>query len=209
MPFKKRYIKKRKTFRKKTAYRKRRPQRRVKKGVYLFTRTRIVNQTVFDKAWDPIATAQSLTDVPNYTEFTALYDQYKICGIKYTFMFNKNTATLGTTAQDIPFLYTVYDNNDSNGLGSQLEAVQYANFKANQITYKTTRYLRPFITQPIGSSPTQVRSIKSPWLSTQTDPVPHFGLKCALSTSQATTGLATIGSLQILVKYYSAFKTPK
>jgi len=202
MPFKKRYIKKRQTFRKKTAYRKRRPQRRVKKGVFLFTRTRIVNQTVFDKAWEPIITTQLLSDVPNYTEFTALYDQYKICGIKYTFIFNKNSATIGNTAQDIPFLYTVYDNNDQAGLANQLEAVQYANFKANQITYKTTRYLRPYMLE-------SNRSIKSPWLPTTSASIQHFGLKAALSTSQAITGLATIGSLQILVKYYLAFKTPK
>lgn len=88
--YRRRFRKFRKTYRRRNA--------KASSNIHLFKRTKVDEHTLTNAGF--VAIKSDITDnvyndfrldqLPNYTEFTALYDQYKICGIKQKFVFNRN-----------------------------------------------------------------------------------------------------------------------
>lgn len=145
----------------------------------------------------------TLASLPNYTEFTALYDTYKICGIRMKIVFNKDSSDV-MSSNGLPQLITVNDFNDASGLTSEAEALQYASFKQRRMNAPISRYFRP--TQlASGTTATDFQFVKSRWNSTINTGVPHLGMKMAI-TSPST---ATLGEVVIYTTYYIACRSPK
>lgn len=187
--------------------------RRNRKGVdiHFFKRTFVAECSVTNAGWQNQTTlgaysALQLQNVPGYAEFTAMYDMYKICGIKQKFVFNR-TSTETSGSSEMPQLITVNDFNDSTALANEAEALEYASYKASRLDKPRSRYYRPSIniTVPNGTSG---MSSKSRWLNTTEVDIDHFGLKPAVDTISTATG-TTIGTLRIYYTFYLAFKGKK
>ena len=127
-----------------------------------------------------------LNQVPDYTEFTNLFDNYKIHGIKMTFYRPSlsNSDALNTQV----LLHTVYDYDDASAPSSVNQMVQYDNYKVVSLTNqfmkngKVTRFFKPRTLTEVyrgpastGYSPT-TRGV----FDTQYNDIPHYGLKWAL-----------------------------
>lgn len=149
-----------------------------------------------------------LAYIPNYSEFTALYDSYKICGIKVKYIFSTNTSEIGTNAglpEAMPNLYTVNDFNTPSALTTEDQCLQYASCKLNRLNQIITRYFRP--TQEIDTSSGSI--VKSRWNDTADTAIQHHGLLAAYTGYNWSGDGTTLGRLKIITTYYIAFRSPK
>lgn len=115
--------------------------------------------------------AFNLATVPNASEFTTLFDQYRIKQVTVTFLPNYIQA-------NVP-LYTALDYDDAltpPTLLSVFEKDTCRISEANQVVERTfnPRALREVYATPVTSG---YETAVSPWLDTQNDTVPHYGLK--------------------------------
>lgn len=161
----------------------------------------------------------SLDQLPNYTDFTNLYDSYKICGISQKFIFDRNSAdtsglipstSLGINHGSVlPTLYSVNDFNDSTAPTNESAMLEYASFKASRLDRPTKRYFRPC--QSFGSNPVQI--VKSRWNTTAEPDVVHRGIKIAVGVNtniaDSTTPVITLGNIKVYTTFYIACRTAK
>lgn len=150
-----------------------------------------------------------LNQLPNYSDFTNLYDTYKICGIRQKFVFNRNNADVSVTSPitELPMLVTVNDFNDDGALANENEALEYSTFKQARLDRPIKRYFRP-TEQTVAGGTTSTDYMKSKWTSTEAPERIHRGLKVAVDTINSASG-TTIGTLCIYTTYYVACRTPK
>lgn len=144
-----------------------------------------------------------LDQLPNYTEFTNLYDSYKICGIKVKVQLDKNSSDTGAT-EPLPNLVTVNDFNDNQSLSTEATALQYASYKSKRLSQPVSRYFRPTM-KADGSSTTTARYIKSSWIPTSNVSLEHCGLKMGLQSNS----INLLGQLTIYSTFYIACMSPK
>lgn len=208
----KRYKRTRKTYPKRRFYKKYRGSRFNRRGikVHYFKRTVVsVSTDITNSGFQACIAGElnnTLSELPNYTEFTDLYDSYKICAIKKKFVFNRNSAAVGTAGYEIPQLITVNDfNQSSTVLASESEALQYASYKSVPMTRPITRYFRPC---QLFTATGVVNAVKSRWNPTANVAIEHVGLKHAYMTFNTSTGI-TLGQVKTYTTFYLACRTPK
>lgn len=114
-----------------------------------------------------------LVSLPNYTEFTNLFDQYRINKVVIKFVPSANADEIGAS-KIIPSLHTVIDNNDNTAPTAMTELYEYQSYKRTQGIYTHTRVFTPScnVDLSIGSSPKWKQ-----WINSQFANVEHFGLK--------------------------------
>lgn len=151
------------------------------------------------------ASSFELQNVPNNSEFTALYDQYKITAIKYQILPRGNVAEIGTSATqgNMGRVFSVLDYDDSNAPSSFNDMIQYQNCKVTPSTVTHTRYLKPRFNLDIlsGSVGVTANAPRTGWIDCTNADVKHRGVKIGI---QAPTN-ATV-TYDLMVTYYLAFK---
>lgn len=211
------YQRRRRFYRKKRIFKRkyyRRPTLRIKKGrvIHYFKRMKKDSFTITNAGFVAIQSDTSdavyndfrLAQLPNTSDFTNLYDNFKICGIKRKYIFNRNSADVNAS-QEIPRLLTVNDFNDTGALASESEAMEYPLFKQSRLDRPTSRYWRPTQTTQGGAN----MVVKSRWNeTTNSDGAYHHGLKEAIITTDTATG-TTFGTLDVYTTFYLAMRSPK
>lgn len=141
-----------------------------------------------------------LDQLPNYTEFTNLYDQYKVYSITYTIMptFNVNLVTATNTTQLTPVLY-VHDYDDSNALASDTDYYQYSNLKMKRAgsTFKIQLYpkIAGAVYQSAVSTGYSTLPSNKQWIDIAQYQVKHYGIKIKFPTCFATSNYTTYRAL--------------
>lgn len=159
-----------------------------------------------------------LDDLPNYTEFTNLFEQYKINAVKLTFLpsytgsdANQATANAagGAVFQFAPRIYTMVDKDGNPTIGTENAMLQRNDCRMIANPYKTfSIYIRkPAVQFEVGSGLgfAQAAPRASPWLDCDNYAVNHHGAGVGgvlPSGSSATAGL----QYQVVATYYMAFK---
>lgn len=148
-----------------------------------------------------------LNQLPNYTDFTDLYDSYRICAIKRKYVFDRNSAET-LSAVELPRLITVNDWNDTSALSTEAEALEYASCKITRLDKPTKRYFKPTtIIEDAVQGNAQVQRRK--WFDCATgSDQKHLGLKEAVLMSN-TNNQDGIGRLHIYTTFYIACRTPR
>jgi len=83
----------------------------------------------------PVDFTFTFDKLPTITDFTALFDQYRILKVKYYVDYFANSSSHASTsggvvnAQDIPRFYIVSDQDDNNALTTVQAALQYQSVK--------------------------------------------------------------------------------
>lgn len=144
-----------------------------------------------------------LSDVPNHTEFTALYDQYCIKGISFTLMprYNVNQPTAGTS--QTPQTWSILDY-DGSFPTTSTQMLQYQNLKMVPGTSYHKRFFVPAISNAIfnGTTPTAYSVKKRQWIDSANDTVPHYGATVMIPS----VNMDSVSCWDIKVTYYLAFK---
>lgn len=156
-----------------------------------------------------------LNQLPDYTEFKSLFDNYKIHAIKFTF-FRPSIAQSSTEADQQVRLHTVYDYDDSSAPSTINELMQYDNYKVVTLKEqfmrngKCTRFFKPRTLKEIyrGVASTGYQPQRSGVIDCQYDDVPHYGMKWALEMIDSNGAPVTMPAdmtLQYTITYYMSF----
>lgn len=187
-------------------FRKNRSQR-----VFRFTRYATGVIQVKDSAVD-YAFIAHLSDLPSYTEFTSLFDSYRINGVALTLEFNHNSSESGATGggQTIPNLITAMDYDNATLLNNENQYLQYATYKCRQMNHPIKLFWRPKTVSPVYGTGafSSYSETKKDWIDCAYPGVEYYGLKYRIAGNQnSNTDGVTVGYVKYIAKFYMSFKT--
>lgn len=209
------YRKKRGMFRRRGArrmYRKRKFGSTNKRGVHYYKRSYITAFNTYD--WPAMMTYGwdfFLSQLPNYTEFTNLYDQYKISRIKCKFSYTANSQNVTTSAAitALPMFLSCIDLNDSTALTTNADFTQYRSFKMRRFDKPVSVYFKPQFATAAYSGAFTSYAAKTGWLDCASPGVKHYGLKFGIDPMFYNAGANVTGRVQCVITYYIKCKNPK
>lgn len=141
----------------------------------------------------------SLQDIPGYTDFSGLFDYYKISGIRFKAMpyLQTDSNSVGTTnnAGNVPVFYAV-DTNDGSVPVSVNSVLEYQDHKIGSTFKGFTIYFKPKF-----SDATQAQ--RGGWVSTNNVTLDWYGLKVAIPPTVSSA------KFYIVITFYIACKDPK
>lgn len=148
----------------------------------------------------------ALSDLPNSSDFTNLFDFYRICAVKLQFIFQSNNQDTGSnTILSIPVMHYIADYDDSIGFANENQALEKEGVKTRRIDKPFQYYLVPRVSnETYNNGITTGYSLgrKKQWIDSNSSGIAHFGLKAWVSS-----GVNTItGQLKIYATYYLQFK---
>lgn len=190
----------RRNYRRRTL-RKRRPMRRTRRiirrpmtkslRVHHFKRTFQLS-TIATSNTGPTFAGYSFTlsQLPNASEFTNLFDLYRINKILVRFVPNHNSSDVaGTGSAQISNFHSVLDYNDATAPTSLDQMYEYQNWKFTRGTSIHQRLWRPttFDMVAVSGGSSSANPQWRQWLSTSVTNIPHFGLKVGIEQSVLNT----------------------
>lgn len=174
--------------------------------VQYFKRTRFypASLSVAAAATNFQGVAFTLGDLPDVTDFTALYDQYKILGVKVQWLPRGNSSELAT-AGNISRFFSVIDRDDDATPSSIDQLCQYESLKVTNSTSLHKRYFKPSVRREIatGLGTTASEVAMSPWIDVTNTNVKHYGCKIAV---QGPNAVGTQIFYDAMVTMYLAFR---
>lgn len=151
-----------------------------------------------------------LSSVEDSGDFTALFDRYKLLGVKLRFAYQANIANADSTtgSNSLPLINYSFDGDDSavpTAL-TQVQRKQYCHQKICNGNYQFSVYIKPRMLNQVYQSAiaTAYSSVKPAWIDATYPDVPHYGLKIWLNNW--TPGATKINQLTIQPEYYLALK---
>lgn len=165
--------------------------------------------TIPGTVFNTFGTAHQIADLETPSDFTNLFDQYKITGIKCKFMWFQTDSAVGTGAISPHLLYgTDYDDNAPPSINAlrqkqNLKTKILANGKTHSI------FFRPRALQDLadGAGTSLAGSVRPGWINSQNTTVNHLGMKFALDQLYATT--TSNAGLTMEFTYYLSCKAPQ
>lgn len=143
----------------------------------------------------------ALSYLPNATDFTNLFDQYRINKVVVKYIPNRTEASAGTASELEGQFTSVLDFNDATPVASMNELYEYENFRLTRGTRIHTRVFTPASIDAIQGAPgiqTGNPTWKQ-WISTQYPDVPHFGMKVGIEANP----LGAIAYVPYVTLYFS------
>lgn len=184
--------------------RKRRTFRRTKKKltqntVYRFSRIykpgELSSSTTNDVCY---AESFQLSVLPGVSDFTTLFDQYKITGVKITWIPQVSDTTMTQTCGNLAYVYDVDDGNAPPSFTWMMEKQGVKVIRPNRMF---SMFVKPkpasvFFTNPANSYGT----VGGPWIDMNSTTCPHYGLKWVWSPT------TTVTKVDVYYKYYLAVR---
>lgn len=135
----------------------------------------------------------NLAQLPNMSEISNLFSQYKITGVKLRFFYTNDAAT--TATQSSGYFYFVFDDNDAAVPTSLDQMYQYPRLKICKMTQldgkRNSPFIRPKAAMEVhrtGSTTSYAAYRSNPWIDLTNDSglTNHYGIKIAYD--QISTG---------------------
>lgn len=175
--------------------------------IYKFTRVCQISATTVVDALQNLAFSFRLDQLPSYAEFTSLFDQYRIRGVRLWGLltrYNVNTASgaIGTVPIRTQFL-TVSDYDDGTPLAATTDYYQYSNVRAS--TRAPKRFIRPRPAAAMyGGAFSKFASVNNRvWIDSANPDVLYYGVKIGMdSGTEGGIGGTTIGRIVWYAKFY-------
>ena len=153
-----------------------------------------------------------LKDLPDYAEFTNLYDQFRICAVKTTIKMvnvpestNQAFQAISNTTNNIyPTIWYAPDHDDINYLSvANLREYSRVKHKVLHPNRELVIMNKPSVLQQVydGSATTAYApDFKRKWLDIANPECPHFGLKFTIDFEGKTPTTAAVWAFKINVK---------
>lgn len=172
------------------------------KDVHYFKRTSASFGTLTTDSINPVREGFnfSFSDVPGYTELTALFDYYKITGIKVRIMpFTQDTSisTASLNNSYNPPIYIAPDTNDGSAPATVDAILEYDTLKIGWLWKGVSCYFKPKFSDATSAQ-------RGGWVSTANATLDWYGLKVAIPPTGGSAGKATM-----LVTFYVQCKNVK
>lgn len=155
-----------------------------------------------------------LENVQSFTDFTALYDQYKIKGVKVQIIPLSDSST-SQSSGFLPTLYWARDNDDGGAVPvAESELRQRQDCKTMRLTSPKSIFIRnPKVTTDVevqGAGVTLASKIESAgWMDCNDSNVMHNGLKMWFKNVDLRISPNTITAFRFECTYYIAFRNPQ
>lgn len=161
-----------------------------------------------------------LNDLPNYLEFTSLYDYYKIRSVALTIMWRSTNLSMIETQNSIakvglPIMYYVIDRDDDTAPTAIDQLREYS--RAKRFEFDTGKracriYLKCNTIQEsaetAGAAGKQLMFNK--WNDCNNSDIYHYGLKIGIYVPMLTTGEQSPANFfDVEATYYLSFKDPR
>ncbi len=152
-----------------------------------------------------------LSDLPNYTDFTALFDKYRFVCVIAKFIPTTQKSEVGSATSligDNPLVYTVIDYDDASAPLSIDELRQFDTAQVNQIGTYFERAIVPraALGSYSGTFASYSQAPQNMWHDCNSPNIQFYGLKWA-TTAFSTSG--TTALYQIEVDYIMEFANPR
>lgn len=134
------------------------------------------------------AYAISIGNMPNVTEFSSLFDAYRINKVVFKFIPSYNTYYTGTTlaaGTSLPKILTALDFDDATAPTAADELFQYDTLRIHTGDKRFSRKFTPFCAPDIGASNSSGVKSKQ-WIDWAFTNIPHYGLKIFMEGNAAT-----------------------
>lgn len=143
-----------------------------------------------------------LSDLPNVTEFTSLYDQYMIKSVKLHFVNEQTMTSLGAAQTTTPYFYVVRDFDDAATLSTVNAALQYQDVRMVPFYRSHTMTVKPQIALAAYSGAFSSYSAANPWIDCNSPSVEYYGVKLIIQQNIANN----IGGWRLWATYKIAFR---
>lgn len=154
-----------------------------------------------------------LSNLPNYTEFTNLFDLYRICAVKINWVFSANTNDVtATPTVGLPTLFSVIDTNDDVNLSGLNAYLEYETCRMQRMDKPVKRYIKPKTATALyqgGFFTGYGSQVKNPWVDTTSYDTNYYGLKWGYLPAILGDGNTIIGYLNTYVTYYIQMRNVK
>lgn len=183
-----------------------------KRTAYLGTQTASISAAGVPS---PIALTHTfmLNMLPGVSDFTNLFDQYKINGAKISYVPTLSEGILNPITNQVAVLgysrlHSAIDYDDSSTPTSEDQLLEYGSHKATNPFQTHTRYLKPKVLQEIyrSSLATSYAPRGSMFIDLATTDVPHYGLKVWCSAPNSPAATANSISYKVYVTLYFTCK---
>jgi len=154
--------------------------------------------------------------MPNATDFSNLYEQYRIDWIDVMLTFSNNNSSINQPSTGLPRIFFVEDHDDTSAI-NMTGILQYDNLKEWQLganggsNTKTIR-IRPTALQSVYLSAiaTGYEAGNAPrFISTAYAAVPHYGVKMMVDPIFYSAGSVFVGNIAMSFKYHLTFRSVK
>jgi len=131
----------------------------------------------------------ALSSLPSYTDFTSLFDQYRILEVILTFMPYSNSAVTTTVSSAFPGLIATWmDFDDANLPANIAEGQQYDSYQRNAGTEPFARVIKPkSAVASYSGTFTSYDSVYGKWHDAASSGVQHYGLKAVITGATFAT----------------------
>jgi len=218
MPFRRRMPARKRKMPKRSRFGNKKLHRQVhvfKRSAYLGTQTATITTLGVPT---PIATAYNfnLNQLPGVSEFTALFDQYKITGAKLQFTPALSEGILNPTTPSAATLgysrfHSVIDYDDSTTPTSEDQLLEYGSVKSTAPFRTHTRFIKPKMLQEIYRS--AVGTAYSPrsgqYIDLTYPDVPHYGIKVWCSAPNTPAGVQGSIAYKVYLTLYFTCKNTR
>lgn len=172
--------------------------------IHQFKRTTTLTPITLGNASVNGALTFKLGDLDDYTEFTTLFDSYRLVAVKVKFVPNFSNANITPTANlGIHSIHSVIDQNDSNNPSDVLSMMQYDTYKRKRLDRGMTRYLRVATIANTGGYNAGLDWKR--WLNTNYELAEYNGLKYWFDALEEDTTL----TVDVFATYYIQCKSIK
>lgn len=179
---------------------------RVSEQVHTFIRTASLQFPVYNNtlgivnyANEPTSGVFKLSDLPNYTDFTNLFDQYRITNVAMRFMcaFNEATLSTGPTAT-IPNLISVLDHDDATPLTLRSGYLQYGSFKERRLDKELKISVKPRLATAVYNGAfTGYAESDNSWVDCDSPAVEYYGVKWGISFPVVAVANTAVGYITV------------
>lgn len=153
----------------------------------------------------------------NSSEFTNLFDNYRIKYIDFDMIFSNNTSSVNSPATGLPTILVAKDHDDVGAVTAgglmQYEGVRTwqagnPNQRSNKFTIRVKP--RPAALMFNGVSSGYAQAGNNQWLDSAYPDIPHYGVKIAMNNATPVPAATTIiGYIQFVARYTLEFKGSK
>jgi hypothetical protein len=157
-----------------------------------------------------------VVQMPNYTDFTSLFEQYRITNVELQLFFNRNSDSTATGGATLPLVAFVKDYVNATPLTALSDALQYQNVELKQ--FGNTRgespavklSLKPRVAVEVndyGVFPAAVAA-ENQWYDSHYPDLPFYAVKGWYDNQTVGAGGASVGTVSLYAKVTYEFRRP-
>lgn len=155
----------------------------------------------------------TLDQLPNYTEFTALYDLYRIRGVEVIWELTPTASATTKTSNIMPVILAYPDFDDSTAPTSRSEAEQVSQMERLQLSEArpaVKRFIAPHIVYGVAGASANVGGNRvAGFLDCGSFSVLHYGVKFWIANFNSTTLTETGATIALSFRFHLTMRNPR